>query len=215
MRLFTLFIFIFSIAYVQNIFAQTKKNAINIFVEKAQHSPCDVSVSWEDIDSAKLQYLEVQERCIKHLKENPNHTSIFLLRALAELRPDVLQDISKATQAAIYGSLFNKYRCIDNWVQITFVSNTIVIQEKPLAMEMLALQDHILPYLQQGLEDKRPILVLNGMQGGKLPNGVQLEKRDIAYYFINKLKGQNISIPTNANMRKRTIESYAHKVSLR
>lgn len=215
MRQFKTFIFIFSIVCVQNIFAQTKKDVINIFVEKARQNPCDASVSWEDIDNAKLQYAEVQERCIKHLKEHPDHTSILLLRALAELRPDVLQEITKSTQAAIYGSLFNKYRCIDNWVEITFVSNTIVIHEKPLAMEMLALQDHILPYLQQGLEDKRPALLLNNAKGGKLPNGVQLEKRDIAYYFINKLKGQNISIPTNASTRKRTIESYASKVSLK
>lgn len=215
MRRFTLFIYIFSIVYTQNIIAQTKKNAINIFVEKAQQNPCDASVSWEDIDNAKLQYAEVQERCIKHLKEHPNHTSILLLRALVELRPDVLQDISKGTQAAIYGSLFNKYRCIDNWIEITFVSNTIVIQEKPLAMEMLALQDYILPYLQQGLEDKRPVLFLNNGKVGKLSNGVHLEKRDIAYYFISKLKGQNISISTNANTRKRNIESYASKVSLK
>ncbi len=185
-----------------------------MFTEKAKHAPCEVSISWEDIDEAKLQYVDVQEKCIKHIKENANYTSIYLLRALEELRPDALQEISSSTRAAIYGSLFNKFRCVDNWVSITFTSNMINIEEKPLALEMLALQDYILPYLQQGLEDKRPIFVMNNADGS-LSSSVRLEKRDIAYYFIKKLKGQSISIPTNPMARKRNVEAYNHKISLR
>lgn len=215
MRNFKIFIILVAMVNSQFFVAQTNIKAIDFFVEKAKESPCKVEVLWEDIDNAKMQYVEVQSKCIKHIRENPNYTSIYLLRALDELYPNSVQEISKSTRAAVYGSLFTKFRCIDNWVTASFVSGNIVIQEKPLALEMLALQDFILPYLQQNLDDKRPIIFSEQSENSYLPNNIRLEKRDIAYYFIKKIKGEQVALPISPVVRKKNIESFSQKLSVR